>query len=49
MGNIVALLRDWGGGESHVARDLFIKIDSIGGRILMMDLRIVVRILLKYY
>ena len=44
MVNILALLRDlW---KIPVARDLFIKLDSIGARILMLDLRItVVRIL----
>ena len=31
MGNILALLRDL--GKSPVARDLFIKLDSIGARI----------------
>ena len=43
MGSILALLRDL--GKSPVARDLFIKLDSIGTRILMLDLRIVVGIL----
>ena len=43
MGFILALLRDL--GKSPVARDLFIKLDSIGARILMLDLAIVVRIL----
>ena len=43
MGNILALLRDL--GKSPVARDLFFKLDSIGARILMLDLRIVVGIL----
>ena len=40
MGNILALLRDL--GKIPVARDMFIKLDSIGARILMLDLRIVV-------
>ena len=43
MGNILAILRDL--GKSPVARDLFIKLDSIGEKILMLDLRIVVMIL----
>ena len=43
MGNILALLRDL--GKSPIAKDLFIKLDSIGARILMLDLRIVVGIL----
>ena len=43
MGNILALLRD--SGKIPVARDLFIKLNSIGARILMLDLRIVVGIL----
>ena len=43
MGNILALLRDL--GKSPIARDLFVKLDSIGARILMLDLRIVVAIL----
>ena len=43
MGNILALLR--GLGKIPVARDLFVKLDSIGARILMLDLRIVVRML----
>ena len=43
MGNILALLRDL--GKSPIANDLFIKLDSIGARILMLDLRIVVMIL----
>ena len=43
MGNILALLRDL--GKSPAARDLFIKLDSIGATILMLDLRIVVGIL----
>ena len=43
MGNILALLRDL--GKSPIARDLFIKLDSIGARILMLYLRIVVWIL----
>ena len=43
MGNILALLRDL--GKIPVARDLFIKLDSIGARILMLDLRIVVGML----
>ena len=43
MGNILALLRDL--GKSPIAMDLFIKLDSIGARILMLDLRIVVGIL----
>ena len=43
MSNILALLRDL--GKILVARDLFIKLDSIGARILMLDLRIVVGIL----
>ena len=42
MGNILALFRDL--GNIPVARDLFIKLDSIGARILMLDLRIVVGI-----
>ena len=42
--NILALLRDW--RKSPIARDLYVKSDSIGGaRILMLDLRIVVGIL----
>ena len=36
MGDILALLRDL--GKIPVARDLFIKLDSIGERILMLDL-----------
>ena len=43
MGNIFALLRDL--GKIPIARDLFIKLDSIGARILVLDLRIVVGIL----
>ena len=43
MGNILALLRDL--GKSPVVTDLFIKLDSIDARILMLDLRIVVEIL----
>ena len=43
MDNILALLRDL--GKSDIARDLFIKLDSIGARILTLDLRIVVGIL----
>ena len=43
MGNILALLRDL--GKIPIARDLFIKLESIGARILMLDLRIVVGIL----
>ena len=43
MGNILAPLRDL--EKSPVAWDLFIKLDSIGARILMLDLRIVVGIL----
>ena len=43
MGNILALLRDL--GKIPIARDLFIKVDSIGARILMLDLRIVVGML----
>ena len=43
MGNILALLRDL--GKSPIARDLLFKLDSIGARILMLDLRIVVGIL----
>ena len=43
MGNILALLRDL--GKIPVARDLFIKLDSIGVRILKLDLRIVVSML----
>ena len=43
MGNILALLRDL--GKIPIARDLFIKLDSIGARILMLDLRIAVGIL----
>ena len=37
IGNILALLRDL--GKSHIARALFIKLDSIGARILMLDIR----------
>ena len=40
MGNILALLRDL--GKIFVAWDLFVKLDSIGARILMLDLIIVV-------
>ena len=44
MGNISAHLRKF--GKSHVANGfLFIKLDSIGARILMLNLRIVVGIL----
>ena len=43
MGNTLALLRDL--GKSPIARDLFIKLYSIGARILMLDLRIVAWIL----
>ena len=43
MGNILALLRDL--EKIPIARDLFIKLDSIGARILMLDLRIVIGIL----
>ena len=43
MGNILALLRDL--GKIPIARDLFIKLDSVGLRILMLDLRIVLGIL----
>ena len=43
MGNILALFRDL--MKIPTARDLFIKLDSIGARILMLDLRIVVGIL----
>ena len=43
MGNILPLLRDL--GKIPVARDLFIKLDSIGARILMLYLRIVVGML----
>ena len=43
MGNILAHLRDL--GKVPIARDLFINLDSIGTRILMLDLRIVVGIL----
>ena len=43
MINILALLRDL--GKIPVARGLFIKLDSIDARILMLDLRIVVGIL----
>ena len=43
MGDILALLRDL--GKIPVARDLFIKLDSIGARILMLYLRIVVAML----
>ena len=43
MGNILALLRDL--GKIPFARDLFIKLDSIGATILMLDLRIVVGLL----
>ena len=39
MGNILALLKDL--GKIPIARDLFIKLDSIGASILMLDLRIV--------
>ena len=35
MGNILALLRDL--GKIPIARDLFIKLDSIGAKILMLD------------
>ena len=35
MGNILTLLRDL--GKIPIARDLFIKLDSIGARILMLD------------
>ena len=40
MGNILTLLRDM--GKSPAARDLLIKLDSIGATILMLVLRIVV-------
>ena len=43
MWNILALLRDF--GKSPVAWGLFIKLDSIGAWILMLDLRIVVGLL----
>ena len=43
MGNILALLGDL--GKIPVAMDLFIKLDSIGARILTLNLRIVVGIL----
>ena len=43
MGYILALLRDL--GKSPIAMDLFINLDTIGARILMLDLRIVVVIL----
>ena len=43
MGNILTLLRDL--GKSPIARDLFVKLDSIGARILMLDLRKVVGML----
>ena len=43
MGNILALLRDL--GKSPIAMDLFIKLDSIGARILMLDFKIIVGIL----
>ena len=43
MGNIFALLRDL--GKIPIARDLLIKLESIGARILMLDLKIVVGIL----
>ena len=43
MGNILALLRDL--GKSPIARDLFIKLDSIGARILTLDLSLVVEML----
>ena len=43
MGYILDLLSVL--GKSLVARDLFINLDSIGARILMLDLRIVVGIL----
>ena len=43
MCNILALLRDL--GKSSIARGLFIKLDSIGAWILMLDLRIVVGLL----
>ena len=45
MDNILALLRNL--GKSPIARELFIKLDSIGTRILMLDLRIVVGILFQ--
>ena len=38
MDSILALLGDL--GKSPIERDLFIKLDSIGARILMLDLRI---------
>ena len=41
--HILAILRDL--GKSPISRDLFIKLDSIGARTLMVDLRIVVRII----
>ena len=41
--NILALLRDL--EKIPIARDLFIKLDSFGVRIVMLDLRIVVVIL----
>ena len=43
MVNILVRLSDL--GKIPVARDLFIKLDSIGARILMLDLRIVVGML----
>ena len=43
MSNILALLRDL--GKIPIARDFFIKLDSIGAKILMLDLRIVVGML----
>ena len=43
MGNILARLRDL--GKISVPRVLFIKLGSIGARILMLDLRLVVGIL----
>ena len=43
IGDILALLGDL--GKIPDARDLFIKLDSIGARILMLDLRIVVGML----
>ena len=42
MANILALLRDL--GKSLVAWDLFIKLDNIYIKIVMLDLRIVVGI-----
>ena len=43
MGNILAVFTDL--GKSPVARELFIKLESICAGILMLDLRIIVGIL----